>query len=310
VLNIPRRKESRSGFSLIELTVASGLVVSFFAAVAVCYHAVAVNQKRLATFGAVNIGPDEALNFYGLASSTKDVYWAPNYGTASKADQMRDLFYADLQHASAVYCLPREDVNGTRPTTIALPAGTDARDLDTPNEFRDILGAAYAAADGLFKNYRGTALAADDCATIFILQPSESLTELWVWSIWEIDFVDVTSPDTGKFASVRRYVNGSLTRFYDVFFPTQANAQSFGPVMACFELKTRSALNEGTAIDMFKAAPEQPFYFVWWPDPASPTLTPGALAATYVASDPRSEYAAHEGQTSYFFVVPMFPAMQ
>ena len=305
-----RCRSSRKGFSLIELTVASGLVVSFFAAAAVCYRAVEVNQKRLATFGAVNIGTNEALNFYSLASSSKDVYWAPNYGTASRADQMRDLFYEDLQHSSAVYCLPRSLVNSTRPSAITVAAGTSAIDLDTPDKFRAILATAYPASGAVFQSYRGVPASTDQSATIFVLQPSESITELWVWSIWELDFTPVTSPQVGTFASVRRYVNGSLTRFYDVFYPKQGNTQSFGPVMAFFELKTRAALNEGSSIDRFKKAPNQPFYFVWWPDPSVPILESGAEASSYVSSDPRSAYTMHEGQTSYFFVVPMFPAMQ
>ncbi|MGK0184601.1 MAG: prepilin-type N-terminal cleavage/methylation domain-containing protein [Verrucomicrobiales bacterium] len=305
----PKARNCR-GFSLIELVVASSLVVSFFGAAALGYRAVSVNQKRLARFGEIDIGAGNALNFYDLASSNKDVYWAPNYGTAIRADAMRDLFYDDLQHASAVYCLPRSGTNDIRPTTIALTGTYRGTEIDTPNEFIDVLDDAYASADTTFSTYRGVPAAADRNATIYILQPSSSVDELWVWSIWEIDFVSVTSPETGTYASVRRYVNSTLTRVYDTFYPVGGGTATFGPAFAHFELKNRSVLVEGASIDRFKVAPSQPFYFVWWPDPSSPILQAGADAASYSTSDPRSAYAMHEDQTSYHFVVPMFPSLQ
>ena len=305
------RKRRRRAFSLIELVVASSLVVSFFGAAALVYRSTSVNQKRLAKFGEANILEANALNFYGLATGMKDVYWAPNYGTSARADAMRDLFYDDIQHASAVYCLARSGLNAIRPTTIDIASTFRGTDIDTPDEFIDVLDVPFPTADGTFSAYRGVPTnAADRNATIFILQPSSSETQLWVWSIWEIDFVDVAAPEVGTYASVRRYVNSTLTRVYDIFYPTGDNTATFGPPFVHFELKNRSVLTEGAAIDRFKIAESQPFYFVWWPDPASPVLEAGPDAATYGASDPRSAYAMHEGQTSYFFVVPMFPSLQ
>lgn len=296
------------GFSLIELVVTSGLVVSFFGAAALAYRAISGNQKRLAKFGAVQIGENSSLNFYGLSSGSKDVYWAPNYGTSTRADSMRDLFYDDLQHASAVYCLPRSVVNSIRPSTIAIADGLRGTDIDTPDKFIEVLDDAYDGADTTFSRYRGVPASSDRNATIFLLQPSSSTSELWVWSIWEIDLVAVASPESGTYASVRRYVNSTLTRFYDVFYPAGNNTAEFGPPFVHFELRNRNALNEGAAIDRFKRAESQPFYFVWWPDPSSPILESGAAKATYGSGDPRSAYAIHEGQTSYVFAVPMFPS--
>ncbi|MCB1096752.1 MAG: hypothetical protein KDN22_14330 [Verrucomicrobiae bacterium] len=305
-----KKLKNNYGFSLIELVVTSSLVVSFFGAAALAYRAVSVNQKRLAKFGGVDIGSGNALNFYGLSDSEKDVYWAPNYGTSTRADSMRDLFYDDIQHASAVYCLPRAGANSIRPTTIDLTGSYRGTDIDTPSEFIEVLDDAYSAADTTFSAYRGVPDSADRNATIFLLQPSSSESQLWVWSIWEIDFVTVTSPEPGTYASVRRYVNSTLTRVYDVFYPAGANTATFGVPFVHFELKNRSVLNEGASIDRFKVAESQPFYFVWWPDPSTPILEAGANASTYGSSDPRSAYAMHEGQTSYFFVVPMFPSLQ
>ena len=293
-----------------ELVVASGLVVSFFGAAALVYRSTSVNQKRLAKFGEVDIGAANALNFYGLSDSEKDVYWAPNYGTSIRADSMRDLFYDDIQHASAVYCLPRSGANSIRPTTIDLTGTHRGTDIDTPSEFIDVLDDAYSAADTTFSTYRGVPASTDRNATIFLLQPSSSESQLWVWSIWELDFVTTTAPEAGTYVSVRRYVNSTLTRVYDVFYPAGANTATFGPAFVHFELKNRLVLNEGAAIDRFKVADSQPFYFMWWPDPSSPLLEAGANASTYGSSDPRSAYAMHEGQTSYVFVVPMFPSLQ
>lgn len=298
------------GFSLIELVVASSLVVSFFGAAALVYRSISVNQKRLAKYGEVDIGAGNALNFYGLATSNKDVYWAPNYGTGIRADSMRDLFYEDIQHASAVYCLPRSGVNSIRPTKITLTGTHRGTDIDTPNEFIEVLDDDFSSADTTFSTYRGVPSSTDRNATIFLLQPSSSESELWIWSIWEIDFVTVTSPESGTYASVRRYVNSTLTRVYDTFYAAGSNTAAFGPPFVNFELKNRDVVNEGVAIDKFKIAESQPFYFVWWPDPSVPLLEAGANAATYSASDPRSAYSMHEGQTSYFFVVPMFPSLQ
>ena len=285
--------------------------MSFFGAAALVYRTVSVNQKRLAKFGSVNIGVNNALNFYDLTNSNKDAYWAPNYGMSTRADSMRDLFLDDIQHGSAVYCLPRDVVNSIRPTTIDLGATSyRGTDIDSPNKFLEVLDTAHDNADVIFSSYRGVPASGDRNASIFILQPSSSEDELWVWSIWEIDFVSVTSPETGTYVSIRRYVNSTLTRVYDIFYPAGNNTAEFGPPMALFELKNRTALNEGSSIDRFKIAPEHPFYFVWWPDPSVPILESGAQAASYVTTDPRAAYAIHEGQTSYFFVVPMFPCLQ
>ena len=56
---------------------------------------------------------------------------------------------------------------------------------------------------------------------------------------------------------------------------------------------------------------------MWWPDPCAPNLrpsggtTPTALNGTAITgTDFRTGYASHYGQTSLFFVVPMFPCTQ
>ena len=58
-------------------------------------------------------------------------------------------------------------------------------------------------------------------------------------------------------------------------------------------------------------AANQPFYQVWWPDPAIPRLKSTAMltgaSPTYAAGTMRAEYAKHEGQTSFSFIVPQFP---
>ena len=298
------------GFSLVELVVASSLTVAFFGAVALTYRSVSVHQKRLAKFGSVLIGTNEALNFYDIAGDSKDVYWAPNYGTGIRADRMKEQFLEDLQHSSAVYCLPRVLVNSTRPSVIPISTSEIGADLDTPESFRQLLAVEFPASASVFKAYRGVPTATEKNASIFVLHPSGAEDELWVWAVYEIDFVDVTNPEAGTFASVRRYVNGTLTHFYDILYPLGDNTPQFGPPMALFERRARLIYSEGSTIDRFKKAADSPFYFLWWPDPAMPILEAGPQAATYLVSDPRAAYALHEGQTGYFFVVPMFPSMQ
>jgi hypothetical protein len=47
---------------------------------------------------------------------------------------------------------------------------------------------------------------------------------------------------------------------------------------------------------------------MWWPDPAMQRLA-GTAATAYASTSPQAAYAKHEGQTSYTFVIPQFPAL-
>jgi hypothetical protein len=118
---------------------------------------------------------------------------------------------------------------------------------------------------------------------------------------------DPTAPDVPcVFASVRRYVSDTLTHYYDCVFRESSVADA-GIPCAHFERGDRTVFVE-SGIDRFKQAANQPFYLLWWPDPGMSKLR-GTTATTYSTSQPQSSYGKHEGQTSYFFVIPQFPAL-
>ncbi len=151
--------------------------------------------------------------------------------------------------------------------------------------------------------------------SIFLLQPSGSNTQLWIRAVWEVDYVNLpvdansdTAPDVPcVFASVRRYVADTLTHYYDCVY-RDAVITDVGIPCAHFERADRLAYSEAASIDRFKKAGNQPFYLLWWPDPAVSRLK-GTTATAYTATQPQSAYGKHEGQTSYLFVIPQFPAL-
>ncbi len=141
--------------------------------------------------------------------------------------------------------------------------------------------------------------------------PSGSDAELLVRAIYEIDLLPVTSP-AGVYASVRRYVNGGVWDSgysYSVFYPTAtaAGLVAFNPLFVAFERAARAAEGDD-AVDRVKVAAGRPFYFIWWPDPSQPSLF-ASSAESFSGSDPRASYPAMSGRTSFFFAVPMMPAL-
>lgn len=231
-----------------------------------------------------------------------------------------------------------ENTNTIRGRTLDL-YGRLPQSLDTPASFLAFLQSNpdTSAAAGVFTSYRGTppesatststVIDPDTGATstvtsthlvtnasIFLLQPSGSNGQLWIRAVYEIDYVglsvnpdDPAAPDVPcVFASVRRYVSDTLTHYYDVVY-RDASLSDVGPPCANFERAERAVYVEASA-DKFKKAANQPFYMLWWPDPGMQRLK-GTTATNYAADSPQSAYARHEGQTSYTFVVPQFPAL-
>ena len=262
----------------------------------------------------LSLGSATLMNLYGLNATRINTWFSPNYGRAIRADQLRDVLYDDIEVASAVYCLPRAGLSGSRPTSIPLSPTLRGIDIDTPAAFLTVLAAADASAASTFSTYQGAPPANARNASIFIIQPTDNSTpnELAVRCLWEIDIIPVSSSSaSGTYATVRRYVGVQLTYYYDVFY--RDDASTFGPPIVSFERAARSASGPSG----FKQAALHPFYFVWWPDPASPKIRPNGAAtpldaggAAIAANDFRAAYAGHYGQTPYFFVVPMFPCVR
>lgn len=296
-------RAARGGFSLVELLVAVAIAACLITAAVMIFQNFASHGGARTSYATVSLGAARA-NFYGGAETTIDVYVAPSYGRAARAEAVREQFLADLQRASAVYCLGRAGLNTIRPASISVPAGFRGDSLDTPDAFRALIdpsGAVFAA-------YRGASPATN--ASIYLLEPSESASSLAVLAVYDVDLTPTTSP-AGTYASVRRYVAGTLADscYYDVFYPASGGTLAFNPLVVCFERRARAVVGEG-ATERFKVATQRPFYFVWWPDPASFQLEAFAgSGGPYGDLDPRSAYAAMGGRTAFFMVVPMFPAL-
>ncbi len=329
------------GFSLAELVVVAGLAAAVFSTAALAFRTITMHQKRSTAYQEIALGPAITKAFFDNPTGKLDVYTAPNYGMTARADIMRGIFWDDIAHASAVYCLPRpritvdtatstndkvRGVNYLHPKNIDVTAASGqapfvGTSLDHPNAFRALL-AAKAPVDSatnpfpFLNDYRGVPATTDVNGSIFILQMSNNDYTLSVRAIYDLDLLDVADPLGSTYACVKRFDGDTLTNYYDVLYPGPGNDQGptmFGPAFACFERSVRKAFTEPTGVatqaNAFKRASDRPFYFAWWPDPACPRLAGVATGTTYAASDARSYYAKHEQQTSWMFTFPMFPPL-
>ena len=298
------------------MVIATGISTMIFAVGALSYQTITANQRVSVTYGSVTIGGAAAENFYGKPAGVTeiDAYFAPNYGRASTADLMRDVFYDDLARSSAVYCLGREGLSPARPSQVIIPVGDDGKRVDTPNAFLTALEASEPLLSGIHTAYTGASTARN--LSIYMMLPARSNrpNRQLVRAIWEIDVLNITTEPRGTYTTVRRYSGSYLTDVCDVFFPENLGA-TFKPLAVNFEREVRvisgsPAFNDG--FDKIRIAKEEPFYFVWWPDPAAANID-GDNYKTNPDSDPnkitRDSYWQMGGRTSYMFTFPMFPAL-
>tara|TARA_Y100000588_G_scaffold372205_1_gene444493 strand:+ start:388 stop:1347 length:960 start_codon:yes stop_codon:yes gene_type:complete len=301
------------GFSLVEVMVASAIAASVLTGAALAFNAIGTNQRKVSTIVSIEIGKSAANSHYDISGSTVNTYKAPSYGRAARADRLRSRFWDDVSHASAVFCLARDGLNTFRPVYIPLEDGVDARSLDSPESFRLHLNKMMSQSSSVYKSWRGSS--SFNNGTVFIMQPSGFDDFLAVRAIYDIDIQSTTKP-LGTYASVKRYSWNVLTDYYDVFYPDDGKGVPFQPLFVFHEKRTRLIHKEGT-IDHFKTASDMPFYFIWWPDPASQNLgILNALTAPsldqisgFEAPNPLPAYADMGGRTNYFFTVPLYPSM-
>lgn len=308
-MNSNRTKQR--GWTFVEMLVAISISAIFMGAASLVLASISVNSKRLSTVLTVDIGGANKLAFYGQGGSTVGAYSAPNFGRAAFALEFRELFREDIETASFIHCLPRSLVNDVRPEFLRYAAG-DAGSalprprLDTPEAFRQYLISIIPSAAAIYDtSIRNVPSANRPNTTIFMIAPSEDPGYLRVKAVYEIDYVTVAGP-AGTYASVRRYKNGSLTHYYDVFFESGSGPLPV-PSFVAFERSSRAAVTEGTPIDRFKVADWVPFYLVWLPDPAVNPHKIANAAATASASSPLSAYEHLGRRSSLNIVVPMFP---
>ncbi|MEZ5383876.1 MAG: hypothetical protein R3F13_00015 [Prosthecobacter sp.] len=323
-----RRRHQSGGFTSVELLLVLALSAVVIGGAVMSYGTLVRSQPSTTSTVVVPLGVQRMQNFYGSSGTTQNVAMAPQYGAVSQAEELREQFVADTLTATAVYCLPRQDINTWRPSVIAYnPALHD--ELDTPQKFLAHIVTNASAPAGLYDDYRnpGTSTPDRDNASIFILGYSKYAGYLKVNAIYDIDVIRFTGTNepNGIYASVKRYadslsaVNPSILSYvggYEVFFPpsvpdprraTEWSGDGFTPLFVTFERSARLALRESSSIERFKRAAERPFYFVWWPDPAARHL--GPIANTLPRTDPRQAYNHMAGRTSLMFTVPMFPAL-
>ena len=318
------------GFTSVELLLVLALGAVVIGGAVVTYGSIVSNQPRVSAVINVPLGTTRMQHFYGISGSTYGSSSAPQFGALSLAEELREQFLADVMGATAVYCLPRDEVNTYKPSVIAYDPVVD-QELDTPQNFRAHLVAIGDVPAALYRDYRNplnNAVTVPENASVFVLGYSKFPGFLKVISIYDIDVIRFTGSNEpqGFHASVKRYADPAgdpdptalvYAGGYDVFYPpsvynakrvTEWSKDGFAPLFVTFERVERLALRETpTTIQRFKRASEKPFYFIWWPDPCARHL--GPIPNPLPSSDPRQAYNQMAGRSSYMFTVPMFPAL-
>lgn len=285
----------------------------FLGAAALVFSSISVNSKRLTRVLEVSIGETTKRNFYDQSGSTVRVYSAPNYGRAAFAQTFRDLMMEDAFDSSAIYCLPRNIDNTIRPEFLRYEAGDDGAELprprlDTSEAFRSFLAISEPTSAGIYDQpIRSVPPTDRPQASIYMLCPETDNGYIRVHAVYEIDLVPTSSP-AGSYATVRRYKNGSLTHYYDIFFEA-GSGNAFAPLFVTFEKESRSAVNEGTSLDRFKIAEGNPFHLIWLPDPSINPYNEPVWTAVDPATSPRAAYEHMAGKTSFLVALPMFPSI-
>lgn len=293
------------------MLVAISLSAIFLGAATLVLSSINANSKRLVRVIDANIGNSANVNFYGMNTGNVRVHAAPNYGKAATAQLFRDRILDDVEISSAVFCLPRVLRNTVRPEFLRYEpgeVGSTSRKvrLDTPEAFRQFLATIDPISAGIHDTaIRNVPPANRPNTTIYLLGPETDPGFIRVNAVYEIDLVPVTNVP-GTYVSVRRYKNGTLTHYYDVFYDS-GGGDPFYPVFVSFEREARRAVVEGTAIDRFKIAKGSPFSLVWLPDPAVNPYQLPAFTVTDPATSPRHAYQKMTGKTSFMVALPMFP---
>jgi hypothetical protein len=293
-----------AAFSLIEILVAISLSAALFSAAAMVYQTISHNTNPLATLCPVTFPQGVLSNLYDLDQTTINVYSAPNLARCAAASQVAELLMDDAASASAVYVLGRNGLNTYRPQTIPYPSGSVK--LDSPDRFLAHIVAQAPGDTTQFVSY--DTVNEQESHTIFLIQPSTSATELNVLSIYELDVIPVQG--TGNYVSIRRYVSGELTAYYDILYPASSGVPFRPNAVHFFRRGLAGHLSSSSA--KFAVAEEMPFYFVWWPDPAARNLESPSDPPTPSASpgSPVMDYFRMGGRTQYHFTIPAFPAQQ
>jgi hypothetical protein len=305
--NLPHRKKTEA-FSLVELLITAAIGALLIAAAVVGFAVITQSPVRQVTQN-ISVAGATMQALYGDSSPLITLGANPNYFQAAQARRLKQLLLDDVASASAVFCLGR-DVNGSPELRLqSLPAAVDLRTNASPARFRDFL--ADKGVGSAFSANQSGALRTKNASIFVVGSLAESTTNanntLSFIATYEIDFVPTSDPPGGTLATVRRYSgsnNAVPTDYYHAFYPDEDNASSgFRPLAAFFE---RGAPDSGDPFVLEDS--NNPFTFVWWPDPLVSKLSAGAVPAASVDSA-RANYANMAERTSLFFVLPAFPSL-
>jgi len=292
-------------FTLVELLIAAAIGAAIITAAVVGFGVI---SNLSSEGGSTNVElPGGAISdLYGADSSFITVGGNPNYFQGIQARQLKDRLVRDAAAGTAIFCLGR-NFGGSpaiRPLSLPVQPNTDFRTSTSPDAFRN----TFAAQLGSFPSGQSGALNWAQNASIFVLGTLDNVLQssnnLAVLAIYEVDFVPVTEPTEGTFASVRRFSgsnNAVPTDYYHAFYRGEANgANGFRPLAAFFP---RAAADGDSP---FAVAANRPFSFIWWPDPLVSKLE-GAAVPT--GSAVPGSYANMGDRTGLFVVLPSFPPL-
>ncbi len=302
-IEVRKNRRFLEGFTFVEILVAVAIFAITITVGVIAYQS--ISTQAAWTGGAIDVTLPGGIsaNYYGLTNNIISVNMAPNLGEVLRAESMRELLYEDLNASVAAFCLARNGLNDFRPATISVGLGFDPRTNISPNAFRSLLGAN----GNDFTDYTGAATNLTN-TTLFILEATTNAATTRVRAIYEADFTPAVSPQ-GTYASVRRYVQGTLTTFYHVFYEGTNNTHNFLPPVVYFDRSIRPAVGND-AVDRYLQAADMPFYFLWWPDPSSrrfwQTISTNNMPT---GLQPRAGYWQMADRSSYFFVIPALPAL-
>lgn len=301
---------SAAGFTFVEMLVAMSLSAMFIGTAAMVLSAITQNSKNFSTIHSIELGTATCENFYGLSKSAVSTSAAPNLGRIGFVHEMRDQFYEDASNSEGIYCLARSGLNTIRPEWLDWPYASSAASkpaLDSPEAFRNYLAVVEPTSASIYTPCRNVPPASSPNTTIFLTGPTDQADYLKVVAVYEIDFITSTSP-VGTYASVRRYKNGTLTHYYDIFY-ADSGEKPVIPSFVAFESRARLAKTEGDAIDRYKLGRNGPFYLIWFPDPSINPLNTPSVAVPTDPKDPRQAYGHLAGKTGFMLTAPLFPTL-
>lgn len=300
-----------SAFTFVEMLVAMSLSAMFIGTAALAFSAISQNSKQLSTIYELKLGKPTVQSLYGINSSSVRAPASPNLGRLAFVHEMQDQFHEDLGRSESVYFLARSGLNSLHPEWLEWPYADTAVEnpvLDSPEAFRQYLADVDPTTAGVFTAYRNVPPDSAPNTSIFLIAPTDQADHLKVQAVYEIDYLTLSDP-AGIYASVRRFKNGALTHYYDVFFD-EGEHEFITPSFVAFESQSRLARNEGNSVDRFKQGSSSgPFYLFWLPDPSINPLTTESVTVPTDTSDPREAYGHVAGKTAFLMSAPMFPSL-